>query len=136
MGLFRKKKSYISRSMTLKGDLETQSNVSVHGTVYGDIRSKKRVTLGKKGRIEGNIESKTVVVSGCFKGTITAKRLIDVKAPAHIVGDLISDSVRLASGVSIQGNIQAKTLYNPEPETRDEEKVEEAIPQELAVAKP
>lgn len=132
------KKSYISGSMTLSGNLETQNNISIDGTVYGDVKSKKRVTLGRKGRIEGNIESKTVVVSGYFKGTITAKRLIDVKAPARIVGDLISDSVRLASGVAIQGNIQAKKIEQLSPETEPGEgsPVGDILQQELAITEP
>ena len=47
---------------------------------------------------------------GYFKGTIVAKRMIEVRTPAVIAGDLISDSVRVESGVTLQGKVMAKTV--------------------------
>lgn len=108
MKFFSKEESYISKNMTFYGDLETDTDVSIYGTVYGNIRSKRNVLLGASARVEGNIESDTVAICGQFKGVVNAKRLIEVRIPANIEGDLISDSVRVAPGVAINGKIQAK----------------------------
>lgn len=120
MKLFSKEESYISKKMRLYGDVESDANISIDGDVYGNVRSKKSVILGPTAHFEGNIESDTVLVCGHFKGVIVAKRRIEVQAPAVIVGDLISDSVRVESGVAIQGKVMAKTVeqdYLPDAES-------------------
>lgn len=124
MKLFAKEESYISKKMRLYGDLETDSDISIDGSVYGNIRSRKNVMLGATARFEGNIESDTAMVCGYFKGVIVAKRMIEVRRPATVVGDLISDSVRVESGVAIQGKVMAKSVeqdYLPDAKNPDEE---------------
>lgn len=110
MKLFSKEESYISAKMRLYGDVETDADISIDGYVYGNVRSKKNVMLGASAHFEGNIESDAAMICGYFKGVVTAKRIIEVRTPAVVVGDLISDSVRVESGVAIQGKIQAKTI--------------------------
>lgn len=110
MKLFSKEESYISKKMRLYGNVESDSDISIDGSVYGNVRSKKHVMLGTTARFEGNIEGDTVLVCGYFKGTIVAKRMIEVRTPAVIAGDLISDSVRVESGVTLQGKVMAKTV--------------------------
>lgn len=127
MKLFSKEESYISAKMRLYGDVETDADISIDGNVYGNVRSKKNVMLGASAHFEGNIESDTAMICGYFKGLVTAKRIIEVRTPAVVVGDLVSDSVRVESGVAIQGKIQAKTIRKePSAEVRAAE--EELVP--------
>lgn len=126
MKLFSKEESYISKKVQLYGNVESESDILIDGSVYGNVRSKKHVMLGATARFEGNIESDTVMVCGYFKGTIVAKRMIEVRTPATVVGDLISDSVRVESGVAIQGKVMAKTVeqeYLPHAESVAEEPI-------------
>lgn len=115
MKLFKQKETYISEKVCIYGNIETDADISVDGEVYGNIVSKKSVMLGLSAHFEGDIECETALVCGHFIGTITAKRLIEVKIPACVVGDLIADSVCLNSGVAIQGKILAKTLQKDHP---------------------
>ena len=110
MKFFKQKETYISEQMRLCGDIETDADISIDGRMYGNILSKGHVMLGPTAHFEGNIESDSVLICGCFQGSVMAKRLIEVKIPADIVGDLIADSVRVDSGVAIQGKICAKTI--------------------------
>ena len=110
MKLFSKEESYISAKMRLYGDVETDADISIDGYIRGNVRSKKNVMLGASAHFEGNIESDTAMICGYFKGSITTKRIIEVRTPAVVIGDLISDSVRVESGVAIQGKIQAKPI--------------------------
>lgn len=110
MKLFKQKESYISDQMRIYGDIETDANISIDGEMHGNVRAKKHVMLGASARFEGNIESDSAMICGYFKGRVTAKRMLEVKVPATIIGDLISDSVRVDSGVAIQGQIFAKSV--------------------------
>ena len=110
MKLFKQSETYISEKVRLKGDIFADADISVDGEVNGNIASTKHVMLGATSRFEGNIECDSALVCGVFKGKIVAKRWLEVKAPAMVAGDLISDSVRLDSGVAIQGRILAKSV--------------------------
>lgn len=110
MKFFKQKESYISEKMKLYGDIETDADISIDGDINGDIRSTKHVMLGASSRVEGNIECESAMLCGYFRGRIVAKRLLEVKMPATVIGDLISDSVRVDPGVAIQGKILAKTI--------------------------
>lgn len=110
MKLFKHSETYISEKVRLTGDIEADADISIDGEVRGNMISKKHVMLGMTSKFEGNIESDSALICGNFKGKIVAKRCLEVKTPATIVGDLISDSVRLDSGVAIQGRILAKSV--------------------------
>lgn len=82
--------------------------------MYGNIRSTEHVTLGSTSHFEGNIESESALVCGYVKGCIQTRTLLMVKTPATIIGDLISASVQLESGVILQGKI----ISNPKEAVR------------------
>lgn len=102
--LFKKNYTYISAEVTLHGDLIAKGRVVIDGKIHGNIRSTKHVSLGATSHFEGNIESASALISGYVKGRIQAKTL-SIKVPATIIGDLISTSVQIESGVILQGKI-------------------------------
>lgn len=102
--LFKKNYTYISAEVTLQGDLIAKGRVVIDGKMHGNIRSSKHVSLGATSYFEGDIESSSALISGYVKGRIQAKTL-SVKVPATIIGDLISTSVQIESGVILQGKI-------------------------------
>lgn len=106
--LFKKNHTYISEGIILRGDLIAEERVTIDGKMFGNICSTKHLSLGATSHFEGNIESASALISGYVKGRIQAKTLV-VKVPATIIGDLISTSVQIESGVILQGKI----LSNP-----------------------
>lgn len=78
----------------------------------GNIRSTKHVSLGAIAHFEGTIESDSALVSGYIKDSISTKHTLVVQVPATVIGDLISASVRVASGVILNGKI----VMNPQPD--------------------
>lgn len=115
MKLFKQKETYISERMKLTGDIETDADISIDGVMQGNIHSQGHVMLGSTAHFEGNIECESILICGNFNGTVNAERLIEVKIPANIVGDLNADSVRVDSGVAIQGKVCARNTL-PQPE--------------------
>ncbi len=108
MKFFKQSETYISEKMKLYGNIETDADISVDGEMHGNMLAKHHVMLGASAFFEGNIECDTALICGRFKGTIIARKQIEVKIPAVVVGDLISDAVKVESGVAIQGQIVAK----------------------------
>lgn len=134
MKLFRQKQTYISEQTRLTGDIESDADVAIDGWMRGNVVTQRQVTLGATARFEGNIESDTVLISGRFEGTVVARRLIEVRIPADIVGDLISDAVRVESGVAIQGKVCAKTIQSDAPQAATAGCCVSAFPAEQTVS--
>lgn len=105
MTLFKKNETYISERMSLTGDLDADVDIAIDGTMRGNIKSTKHVMLGATAHFEGNIESESALICGHVKGRIVTSRLLTIRVPATIVGDVVSASIRIESGVVIQGNI-------------------------------
>lgn len=110
--LFKKTYTYISAGVTIKGDLIAKERVIVDGNMYGNIRTTEHISLGSSAHFEGIIECESALVSGYVKGRIQAKQLLMVKTPATIIGDLISASVQLESGVIFHGKIISNPKEN------------------------
>lgn len=103
--LFKKDYTYISSGITLTGDMDANENVVLDGNMSGNIRSTKHFSMGAQAHFKGNVESEYAVISGTFEGRIHARRSLIVRVPATIVGDLISASVQVESGVKLRGKI-------------------------------
>lgn len=113
MPFFKKNTTYISERMTLTGDLDADVNIVIDGTMRGNIKSTKHVMLGATAHFEGNIESESALICGHVKGRIVTSRLLTIRVPATIIGDVVSASIRIESGVIIQGKILSIPTENP-----------------------
>lgn len=110
--LFRKNYTYISAGITIQGDVIAKERVIIDGSMYGNIRATGHISLGSSAHFEGSIECESALVSGYVKGRIQAKKLLVVKTPATIIGDLVSASVQLESGVVFHGKIISNPKEN------------------------
>lgn len=120
--LFRKNYTYISAGITIQGDLIAKERVIIDGSMYGNIRTTGPISLGSSAHFEGSIECESALISGYIKGRIRARKMLVVKTPATIIGDLVSASVQLESGVIFHGKIISNPKENlllrePAPET-------------------
>ncbi|RDU62709.1 MULTISPECIES: polymer-forming cytoskeletal protein [Helicobacter] len=97
--------SIIAQGTKIKGDVISECNLHVDGTLEGNIIAKTNVAIGKNGSVNGSINSEHLVVSGklmgnceCniveilpqgrIDGSITAKELIIEKT-----GEFVGQSV-------------------------------------------
>lgn len=113
MKLFRQKETYISEKIKFTGDIEADTDITIDGEMFGQIKSSKHVSLGATSRFEGNVESDSALVCGYVRGSITTVRTLEVRKPATVVGDLTSAMVKMDSGVVIQGKITTQPVGQP-----------------------
>jgi cytoskeletal protein CcmA (bactofilin family) len=65
----------------------------------------EKVVIEQHGRLNGNITSKTCLVSGIVNGNITSLDLLDIKASAVVRGNIQSAAVNIEPGAVINGYI-------------------------------
>jgi cytoskeletal protein CcmA (bactofilin family) len=102
----------INGGTTIIGDLTSDGDMRIDGTVKGYIQCKARLVIGPTARIEGDIKSANLEVSGTIEGNITVIELLTVKASAKVIGDIIANKLIIESGAEFNGHCSMRDSKN------------------------
>jgi cytoskeletal protein CcmA (bactofilin family) len=102
----------INAATTILGDLNSEGDMRIDGTVKGYISSKARLVLGTTCRIEGDIKAANLELSGEVNGNIYVTELLIVKATAKINGDIVSNKLIIEAGAEFNGKCNMKEAHN------------------------
>ncbi len=94
--------SIISADLTINGDLISEGEVQVDGTVNGDIKT-TTLLIGETAHIRGEVHAKRVRVHGHVDGQITAQSVTLAKT-AHVSGDVIHEDLSIEKGAFLEGH--------------------------------
>lgn len=94
--------SIISTDMKIVGDLTSEGEIQVDGTVEGDIKS-KHLLIGEPAHITGEIVAEVVEVYGTIHGQIKATA-VSLAKTAHVVGDILHDNLSIEKGAFLEGH--------------------------------
>jgi cytoskeletal protein CcmA (bactofilin family) len=89
--------TYLSTASSITGKLLLDNPTRIDGRLEGEIVATTQLTIGETAEITAQIEAPSVLVFGRVTGGISAKR-IEIRAPAKIVGDLISPVLVVEEG--------------------------------------
>ncbi len=109
--------------VTIKGNFKSPSNITVNGTVKGQVDTKADVTVGEKATIEGSINAKKVTISGTVQGNVEARESLDITPTGKIFGDITTSNLIIQSGAAFVGK---STMVDKGELSEKEGKLEEA----------
>lgn len=129
MALFKEKMLEIGVSDTVigtdavfKGDIVVKGSVKVEGEIIGSVNEAKMVTVGKNGKIKGDITCERCVVYGEIKGNIFASELVEVMSNSRVEGDIKSTKVTIEEGAFFNGKcIMDSSIVNNVKNTEKED---------------
>ena len=132
----------ITAGTKIIGDINLSCNLYIDGYFTGNINSEKEITVGKNGKVQGEITAQRVIVQGLIEGSICATR-VDIKEKGKITGSVESEEFVIeakgifegnslvktssSSNLSIEDNKERETLLEKEEKEEKEEKIEENI---------
>ena len=99
--------SIISADLRITGNLESDGDIQIDGTVDGDIRS-GRITVSETAVVKGALEAETVRIAGKVTGQIKARQVTLLKS-AKVVADVMQESIAVEPGASFEGNCRHYT---------------------------
>ena len=105
--------SLLSSDLTITGNLESEGDMQIDGTIDGDIKS-FTLTVSESGVIRGTVDAEEVTIAGSVTGQIKARHVILVKG-AKVIADLIQDRLSIEPCAFFEGNCRQYTDEN-EPE--------------------
>ena len=96
--------SIISPDLTVTGNLQTDRDLQIEGTVQGDIRA-NLLTIGQNATIRGEIVADDVVVNGHVIGRIRGSK-VRLSATGRVEGDIQHTTIAIEAGAQFEGSVQ------------------------------
>jgi cytoskeletal protein CcmA (bactofilin family) len=93
----------IGAGTTIEGDITTNGDMRIDGTLTGMIHVKGKLVVGPAGSVEGEIICQNADVSGTIKGKIGVAELLSLKSSAKLTGDIITNKIAIEPGAAFSG---------------------------------
>ena len=123
----------IGAGTIIEGDITTNRDMRIDGTVTGSINVKGKLVVGPSGSIDGEIICQNADIQGTTKGKITVSELLSLKSTAKLTGDIVTNKVAIEPGATFtgscsMGNGQIKEVKGEQQQTgKQPEKVAQQL---------
>jgi cytoskeletal protein CcmA (bactofilin family) len=110
----------IGSGVTLKGNLKSDGDVVIDGTLTGEIRTLGDVIIGINGILKSNIIAGNVTINGSVTGNISAENEVTIKESGQLHGDVTALGLAIQPGGIFAGtnSIRASSGNSREPEAK------------------
>src|SRR6266487_1039446 len=78
----------ISAGTTLKGDISSNSDLRIDGTIIGNVTSSSKIVIGASGCVEGDITGNQADIVGKVSGNIKTKDLLQLRGDCIVKGNV------------------------------------------------
>lgn len=94
----------IGAGTVINGEVKSNGDIRIDGTVTGSVNSKGKVVIGTTGLVEGEVICQNADVSGAVKGNVTVSELLSLKSTANLNGDIITNKLAIEPGANFSGS--------------------------------
>ena len=99
----------IGKSLVIKGEVTGSESLYIDGRVEGAINLPgNRVTIGRNGQVQANMNAKEIVVLGKVKGNVTASDRVDIRNEGSLAGDVTCQRITIEDGAWFKGSIDIR----------------------------
>ena len=96
----------VSAGTTLNGDLRSENDLRVDGTIQGNVYCSAKIIIGATGVVEGNIECVQADISGKIVGDIEAKELLQLHDKCQVEGNIRASKLQVEPTAIFNGRCQ------------------------------
>lgn len=115
------KTNRIVEGTSIKGDIISQADFRLDGELVGNFTSKGKIVIGPAGSVTGDIICKNADIEGRFNGRIEVAEMLNVKAKAHIKGEVIVSKLAVEPGAEFSASCIMKTPVKQMPKPHNEQ---------------
>lgn len=87
----------------LKGDIESDGDFRIDGTLTGTMTTKGKVVIGSTGVVDGVIICQNADIEGSVSATIQVSELLTLKAESKLDGDVTTGKLAIEPGAKFSG---------------------------------
>ena len=93
----------IGAGTTLKGDISSNSDLRIDGTVIGNINCSAKIIVGNSGLVEGDITGNQADIVGKVSGNIRSKELLQLRGECVVTGNLYAGKLQIEPSATFNG---------------------------------
>ena len=93
----------ISAGTTIKGDISSNSDLRIDGTIIGNINSNAKIVIGSSGVVEGDIFGNNADIVGKTSGTIKVKELLQLRGECVVNGNIYAGKLQVEPSATFNG---------------------------------
>jgi len=95
--------SIIAPGTRINGNVYSEEDIRIEGSLEGDLISKGKVILGPQSMLKGNVKCVNAEVSGIIEGDIEAAEQLLLREKAQIKGSIKTSTLIIEPGASFNG---------------------------------
>jgi cytoskeletal protein CcmA (bactofilin family) len=94
----------IGAGTTIKGEIKSNGDIRIDGTLTGQVYSKGKVVVGNTGIIDGEIYCQNADFSGTINAKVEVSELLTLKATSKLSGEVTTNKLAIEPGAKFTGS--------------------------------
>ncbi|WP_018126705.1 bactofilin family protein [Balneola vulgaris] len=115
----------ISEGTKLKGNIHSNSDIRISGTIIGEAVSKGKMIITNEGEVKGNITSSDADIAGRVEGDVRVNSKLVLRKNSVIDGNIFTKSLIVEEGAQINGTCKMGADLKSITQNNDAEYAEE-----------
>jgi cytoskeletal protein CcmA (bactofilin family) len=103
----------ISAGTTLKGDISSNNDLRIDGTIVGNVSSSSKIVIGASGSVEGDISGNQADVVGKVSGNIKTKDLLQLRGDSVVNGNVYAGKLQVEPTAIFNGQCHMGSNEKP-----------------------
>lgn len=100
----------VGPSVHVEGDFASEGNILVKGSVSGNVKTSKLLTVEHGAKILANVKAGSAHISGEIKGNVRVQDRLELSSSAQILGDITCSVLAVEPGALIQGKVSMRGI--------------------------
>ena len=96
----------ISLGTILQGDVKSDNDLRIDGTIQGNVSSSAKIVVGPTGVVEGNIQANGADITGKVIGNIAVKELLQLRSQSNVDGNIAAAKLQVDPAATFNGKCQ------------------------------
>lgn len=105
----------IGNGTTIKGEIITNGDIRIDGTIIGTVKSAGKIVIGQQGVVEGEVICNSTDISGRVKGMIRVEELTSLKSTSRLEAELYTKQLLIEVGTIFTGKCEMSQQATEKP---------------------
>jgi cytoskeletal protein CcmA (bactofilin family) len=95
--------AHLGKGSRVEGKLSFEGSVRIDGQVDGEIQAQEAVIIGESAVLNAQVTAGTVILTGKLTGDVVARKRVELRAPARLLGNITTPCLVIHEGVIFEG---------------------------------
>ena len=115
----------VAKNTAIIGDIISEGDFRIDGTLEGNIKTKGRVIIGVSGSVKGKIDAVNSDIEGKFSGDLLVQETLTIKATAIISGDVVIGKLSVEPGATFNASCSMRGAIKELNKPNEQQKLTE-----------